>query len=146
MSLNPRQVYTALAAAVNGAQLMGETLQVTATAFAPDVPTVPHWFPAEFVGRYHRTHGGLMEMDITSRLMISRSSDETGHLEALELAGAASDTMLEAIEAARGAPGQLALSGACDDLALRQVTGPRLYDYGTDGHFYGLEFTIFVMG
>ncbi|HEX5995357.1 MAG TPA: hypothetical protein VFY84_09480 [Jiangellales bacterium] len=140
------EVFTALATAVNGSAIQGTTLQVTATAFAPDVPTVPHFFPAEIVGDYDRTFGGLMEVVLTARLMLSRATDSTGHLEAVTLASPGVGTISAAIDAARGAPGQPALSGACDDLHLRRVTGPRLYDYGTDGHFFGLEFTIFVMG
>lgn len=144
--LSIRAVYVGLADAVRVAELQGTTLQVTATPFAPDMPTVPHFFPAEFTGRFHRTYGGLMEMDVTARLMISRATDETGHLEALDLAGAHAESIIVAIEgAARDATGH-ALNGACDDLMVRQVTGPRLYDYGNDIHFLGLEFTIFVMG
>lgn len=146
MALDINLVYERIASAVNSASLQGETLQVTATAFSPDVPTVPHFFLAEFTGDYDRAYGGLMELTITARLMLSRSSDETGQREARRLASAGADTIQEAINDARGAPGQAALSGACDDLWLRRVTGPRLYDYGTDGHFFGLEFMIFVMG
>jgi hypothetical protein len=45
----------------------------------------------------------------------------------------------------RGAPGQQALSGACDDLHLQRVQGPRLFNIG-EAAYYGLEFTVFVMG
>ncbi len=139
-------VYERIAEAVNDATLDGETLRVTATAFSPDVPTVPHFFPAEFIADYDRTFGGLTELVITARLMLSRASDETGQREARRLASAGVNTIREAINTAAGSPGEMALDGAADDIHLRRATGPRLYDYGTDGHFYGLEFTIFVMG
>ena len=140
-------VYQGLAAAINGAAIQGTTRQVTATAFSPDLPEPPHFFCAEFDGTYDRTFGGQMELVVTARLMLSRADDdgESGQREAFRLASAGADTIREAINEARGAPGEDALDGACDDLYLRRVTGPRLYDYGDD-NFYGLEFTIFVMG
>lgn len=139
------RVYTELADAVSGAKLMGSTLRVTATDFAPDSPTVPHFYLAEFTGVYEKTFGGLMELTITARLLLSRGDERSGQQEAQRLASAATNTIRSVLVSARGAPGQSALNGEADDLWLQRVTGPRLYDFGED-HYYGLEFTIFVMG
>lgn len=138
-------VFERLAEAVNGAALNKVALQVTATPFAPDVPTVPHWFPAEFDITYERTFGGDCELIITSRLLVSRASPDTGQKEMRLLASAGANTLRTVLLATRN-HSTGALAGACDDLFLRRTTGPRLYDYGNDGHYYGLESTIFVMG
>lgn len=145
MTMDINAVFVALAAAVNDAQIQGTTKRVVATAFSPDSPTPPHFFVAEFIGDYDETFGEDMNLTVTARLMLSRASEDTGQAEARSLAGTGTSTIRAALEAARGAPGQAALGGACDDLQLKRVVGPRLYQYGDD-QFYGLEFTIFILG
>jgi hypothetical protein len=145
MAMDIDLVFERIAAAVNDAQIPGLTKKVVATAFSPDSPTPPHFFLAEFVGEYDQTFDSDMNLTITARLMLSRAGEETGQQEGRILAGVGANTIRAALEAAAGTPGQSALSGACDDIQLRRVTGPRLYDYG-EAHFYGLEFTIFVLG
>lgn len=143
MALDIHAVYTRFATAVNAAQLPGETLKVTAYAYAPDAPSPPCFHGAEFDGLYDKTFGGLMEITTTWRLLLSRQDEETGQREAQRLAGTGQNTVFAALRSARPA---IRSEGVCDDFHLRRVTGPRIYDYGSDGHFYGLEFTIFVMG
>lgn len=138
-------VYEAIAAAVNTAALDINGQRLTATAFAPDALTTPHFFPAEFVGSYEKSFNGLAELVITGRLMLSRADDLSGQQMAQRLAGTGESTIRSVIRSARGAPGQEALSGAADDIHLQRVQGPRLYEIG-QASFYGLEFTIFVMG
>ena len=145
MSLDVDLVFRQLAAAVTDAQIPGTTKRVVATPFSPDNPTPPHFFVAEFIGDYDETYGEDMNLTVTARLMLSRASEDTGQAEGRSLAGTGTNTIRHALEAARGAPGQAALNGACDDIQLKRVVGPRLYQYGDD-QFYGLEFTIFVLG
>lgn len=147
MDLDVDLVYERIAAAVNGANLMGATKKVTAAPYSPDALDPPHLQLAEFIGDFDKSFGGLMELVITARLMLARSDKDgiAGQQEARRLAGAGSNTLKAAFRQMRGAAGQDALSGACSDIHLRRITGPRLYDYG-EAHYYGLELTIFVMG
>lgn len=149
MNLDIDLVYVRIAEAVNDAELQAITggKKVVATEFAPDSVDPPLFQLMEFTGDYDRTFGGDMDVVITARLMLSRADADgkTGQKEARKLASAGTSTIRSALYAApRDATGH-ALNGACDDLHLRRVIGPRLFDYG-EAHFYGLEFTIFVMG
>ena len=140
-------VYTRICEAIDEANVQGTTKKVTAKPFAPDSLDPPLFQLMEFVGDYDKTHGGLMELTITGRLMLARADldGEAGQQEGRRLAGAGASTLKAAFRAMRGASGQPALDGAADDIHLRRVVGPRLYDYG-EASYYGLEFTIFVMG
>lgn len=135
-----------IAAAVTAAELMVAGQQVTATAFQPDSLTSPAFYAAEFLVNYDKTHGGTTQIVLTCRLMISRGDPENSQtaLKVLASSGAA-DNIRAALNAARGAPGQPALDGACSDLQLQRALGPRLYEVAGD-QFYGLEFTIQVWG
>lgn len=138
-------VCEAIAAAVTTAELEVNGQRVTATAFAPEALAVPHFFTAEFVATYDKTFGALTELVVTCRLMLARADDRSGQKAARTLASTGAGTISAALIAARGAPGQSALGGAADDLHLQRVTGPRLYEIG-QVQYYGLEFTVFVMG
>lgn len=142
-------VFTGLADAVNNAQLTGNTVRVTASAFMPDFPEVPHFYPYTFRGAYDKTFGGTLEVTVTAHLLLSRAEQENAIGEATRLAGTGTNTIFAAIEAARGPASATptALGGAADEVTVRSVEGPRLFDFG-DGapKFWGLEFTIFVIG
>lgn len=139
------EVCVAIATAVTAAALTVAEVRVTATPFVPDAPTVPHFFTAEYSGVYDKSFGGLTELTLTCRLIVSRADDQSGQTSARALASTGTGTIAAAFLAMRGAPGQPALSGACDDLHLVRVQGPRLYLFG-EVQYYGLEFTVFVMG
>jgi hypothetical protein len=145
MTMDIDLVYERITAAVNDAEIPGLTKNVVATAFSPDAPTPPHFFLAEFVGDYDADFGEDMNLTITARLMLSRAGEETGQQEGRQLAGRGANTIIAALEAVSNIGGHSALGGAASDIHLRRVTGPRLYDFG-EAHFYGLEFTIFVLG
>lgn len=146
MELDIDVVYQRICDAVNGAELDGNTATVTALPYMPDAVTPPVFHLDEFVADYDKDYGGGWELTITARLLLSRATDSTGQQEAQRLAGTGTNTMRAAISAAAGAPGQEALDGAADDIQVKRARGPRLYDYGDNAHFYGLEFTIFVLG
>lgn len=135
----------AIAAAITAAAPTANDQRVTATKFAPDALTVPHFFTAEFVGNYHKSFGNLLDLTLTCRLMLARADDQSGQQQARQLASTGVGTINAAFLGMRGAPGQAALSGACDDLYIQRVQGPRLYDIGVV-QYYGLDFTVFVMG
>jgi len=144
MDLNT--VADALAAGVEAADIRVNGAHLTATSEAPDALVVPHLFAAEIIGQYHKTHGGQMQLTWTWRLMGSRADDRAGQRALRTIANSTgTGSLLATLEALRGAPGQPALSGACDDLVVQRVSGPRLFEIGTVP-YYGLEFTLFVMG
>lgn len=138
-------VCEAIAAAITAAELEVNDKRVTATPFAADNLTPPHFYTAEFIGNYDKTFGALTELTLTCRLMTSSADDRAGQQQAKALASTGTGTLHDAFRNMRGAPGQAALSGACDDLHLQRVQGPRLFDIG-EVAYYGLEFTVFVMG
>jgi hypothetical protein len=138
-------VCVAIAANITAAELTVAGHGLTATPFAPDALTAPHFFTAEFTGEYKKSFNSLMEMTLTCRLMLARADDRSGQQQIRRLASTGESTIAAAFDSMRGAPGQSALSGACDDLYLRRVQGPRLFTIGAE-QYYGLEFTVFVMG
>ncbi len=138
-------VCTAIAQAITSAALDVGGNRVTATPFAPEALTAPHFYTAEFTGNYNQTYGALMDLTLTCRLMVSRSDDKAGQQGAKALASTGAGTLSAAFLDMRGAPGQAALGGEADDIHLLRVQGPRLYEIG-QASYYGLEFTVFVMG
>lgn len=141
------EVCTGIADAVTAARLTVNGHRVTATAFAADSYVLPHFYTAEFTGTYDRTmDGALTELTLTCRLLLSAADDLSGQQQGKALVSTGAGTLHQVFRGMRGAPGQSALSGACDDLHLQRVQGPRLFDLGADTYYYGLELTVFVMG
>lgn len=146
MGLDIDAVAIELAAAVTAAAITLNGLKVTATDFVPDALTPPHFAPAEFENTFHRSFGGRDEWVVTCRMFTSRADDAEGQRTARQIASSTgSASILAAIEAARGDPGERALNGEADDLVVRSVRGPRLYQVG-ESNFYGVEFVVFVTG
>jgi hypothetical protein len=151
MDLNA--VFLGLADAVNDAEIPGTTLRITATDFAPESPPIPAFQVEEFSIRYHRTMAtaakpqGDVELSVTAALLLSRGDDKSGQREARALSGTGSNTIIAAIEAARGEPSSTptALGGAAEDCWVVSARGPRLVDYG-DVRYYTVEFSIMVIG
>lgn len=141
------EVCEAIAAALTAAELTIHGHRLVATSYAPEGLTPPaHFFTAEFTGNYDKTFGNaLVELTLTCRLMLSRTNDKAGQQMGRKLASTGVGTIHAAFRAMRGEPGESALRGACDDLYIQRVQGPRLLDIG-EASFYVLEFTIFVMG
>lgn len=145
-------VYTAIKDAVDDAALEGTTLNVTALDTIPmgHVP-VPCFFLGEYTMTPHRTMGttlkpaGMVELQIDGHLLLSQADNDEGQREGRRLSGTGQDTILTAIEAARGAPGESALGGAADDLYVRVVRGNSIWTAG-DVQFVACEFAIFVIG
>jgi len=120
---------------------------LTCTGYTPDAVTEPHFFVGEVEVNFDKTMGrGLDELSITCRALVGRGDDRAAQkvLDAL-LSGAGPASLKAAIEAARGAPGELALGGLADDLHLQRVQGYRWYEHaGTQ--YVGAELIIRVIG
>jgi hypothetical protein len=141
MALDLQAVASALADTITAAQISLNGALITATDFWPDAITEPHFAVAEMTFDPHETFGGSQYVTVTCRLFISRGDDAEGQ----RRAWTAIPLVQTALEDARGAPGELALNGVADDLVLKSVRGPRLYEVGVHS-YYGVEFTVFVMG
>lgn len=118
---------------------------LTTTAYVPDAITEPHFFVAEPEISYDKTFGRDAEVELVCRLLVGRQDDEAGQrlLRAFLSTGNA-ESVKDAIEAARGGPGQPALGGLVDDLWVRRVERPRWYEHaGTQ--YVGVDISIKVV-
>lgn len=115
--------------------------------FSPDAVTVPCLFATEADIQYDKySFGGKGdEVIVTLRLLVSKADDKEGQAALDAHLGRGTRSVKLALEAARGAPGESALDGACDDFHVTRVNGYRLYEHnGTD--YYGAEFTVLCLG
>lgn len=144
-------IHERIAEAFDDAALQGNTLQLTVTPYMPLYPTPPHFYPFNWRINYDRTYGtsieaGMAELTTTWHLCLSLASDESGHQEATRLAGSGETTIRSVLIGARGAPGEDALGGACDDLRLTGASGPNLINISDTVNLLVIEFPIFVIG
>lgn len=115
--------------------------------FVPDAVTVPCLFAAETEVTFdrHSFNGKGDEAIVTMRVLTSKADDKGGQADLDAYLGRGERSIKLAIEAARGAPGEAALSGACDDLRVTRVQGYRLYEHnGID--YYGAEILVQCIG
>jgi hypothetical protein len=115
--------------------------------YCPDSIPEPCFYVGEIEIDFDRAFGRAMdEMRLTCRLLTSRADDRAGQA-ALDayLAGSGASSVKQALEDARGAPGQAALGGLCDDLHLTRVQGYRWYLVG-QVEYYGAELIVRVIG
>lgn len=121
--------------------------KLTCTGYVPDSVVTPCFFVAEVDVTYDRTMGrGMDELSFTCRVLAGRADDRSAQriLDAL-LSGAGEASLKQAIEAARGAPGESALGGLADDLRLERVQGYRWYEH-QGSSFVGAELAVKVIG
>ncbi|MEV0227982.1 hypothetical protein [Nonomuraea sp. NPDC050786] len=115
--------------------------------YVPDSVPEPCFYAGEVDITFDRTFGrGLDEIEVTCRLLVSRADDRSGQA-ALDryLAGSGPHSVKAALVAARGAPGEPALGGLCDDLHLMRVQAYRMYEVG-QVLYYGAELVVRVIG
>lgn len=140
-------IRTALATAAGAVTLPEGVGKLTATGYVPDAVTAPHFFVGEYTQTFDRAmHRATDELEFTCRVLVSRADDAAGQraLDAM-LSGSGPASLKEAIEAARGGPGEYALGGLADDLHVMRVQGYRWYEHnGVD--FIGAELVIKVIG
>lgn len=114
--------------------------------YCPDLVPEPCFYVGEAEIEPHRTFAGSADARLTCRLLVGKGEDEAaqGLLdEYLSDTGTAS--VLVALEKARGAPGQLALNGAADDVMVERITGYRMYEHA-DKRYFGAEIIVKVIG
>ncbi|MFC8290070.1 hypothetical protein ACFUJ0_06090 [Streptomyces sp. NPDC057242] len=140
-------VRDALADAARQVVMPAGTPKLTATGHVPDAITAPHFFAAEYSITYDKTMGrGLDEAELTCRVLVGRADDRAAQatLDGL-LDGSGPSSLKQAIEAARGAPGEYALGGLAHDLRVTRMQGYRWYEHqGTQ--YVGAELTVVVIG
>lgn len=140
--MEPGAIRQALADAVHDAIPSLNTF-----GYCPDSVPEPCFYSGEIEIDFDKAFGrGMDEMRVTCRLYVSRADDRSGQA-ALDryLAGSGPDSIKAALVAARGAPGQAALGGLCDDLHLVRVQGYRMYQVG-EVQFYGAELIVRLIG
>lgn len=121
--------------------------KLTCLGYVPDSVVAPVFFVGEVDIVFDRTMGrGTDELQFTCRVLAGRADDRSAQriLDAL-LSGAGEASLKQAIEAARGAPGELALGGLADDLHLERVQGYRWYEHA-GASYVGAELAIKVIG
>ncbi|WP_425244849.1 hypothetical protein [Streptomyces sp. NEAU-NA10] len=121
--------------------------KLTCTGYVPDAVTAPHFFVAEYEQVFDRVmNRGLDELTFTSRVLVGRADDRSAQriLDGM-LSGAGPASLKEAIEAARGAPGDYALGGLAHDLHVMRVQGYRWYEHA-GSTYVGAELMIKVIG
>lgn len=120
---------------------------VVCLGYVPDAVTEPCFYAGEVQISFDQAFNrGMDEVFVTCRILVSRNEDAAGQAE-LDgyLAGSGATSVKAAIEAARGAPGQAALSGACDDVHVTSVRGYRMYQAAGE-EYYGAEIIVRVIG
>jgi len=137
----------ALAAAVKTVVMPAGTAKLKVFPYVPDDVVSPCFFVAEVDIVFDRTFGrGTDELLFTCRILISATNDRpTQRLLDRLLSGSGEGSLKQAIEAARGAAGELALGGLADDLHLQRVQGYRWYEHA-GSTYVGAELVIKVIG
>ncbi len=140
-------VKEALRAAVDLAAIPG----LQAYAYVPAEPHAPCFYPGEAVinpnGAFGPTDGGYDTADITCRLLVSAAEDADGQLLLDKLLSRTGDySVRAAIHAARGEPGETALSGTADDVWVTRIDGYRMVPGPNETPWYGANLTVRVLG
>jgi hypothetical protein len=121
--------------------------KLTCMGYVPDAIVAPCFFVGEVDVNFDQTMGrGTDELMFTCRVLAGRADDRSAQriLDAL-LSGAGEASLKQALEAARGAPGELALGGLADDLHLQRVQGYRWYEH-QGSSYVGAELAVKVIG
>ncbi|MFI1001989.1 hypothetical protein ACIP10_15345 [Streptomyces galbus] len=145
--MQPSLIREAIADAARAVVLPDGLANLTCTGYVPDSVNAPHFFVAEYEQDYDKAMGrGLDEITFTSRVLVARTDDAFAQ-KALDgmLAGAGPASLKQAIEAARGAPGELALGGLAHDLHVTRAQGYRWYEHA-GATYVGAELMIRVIG
>ncbi|MFD8882387.1 hypothetical protein ACFV0H_07665 [Streptomyces erythrochromogenes] len=140
-------VREAIAEAARAVVLPAGIGKLTCHGSTPDSITAPCFFTAEYSLEFDKVMGrGLDEAELTCRVLVGRNDDITAQriLDAL-LSGSGPASLKAVIEVARGAPGEAALGGLCDDFHVTRVQGYRWYEHqGTQ--YVGAELIIRIIG
>ncbi|MFD5425211.1 hypothetical protein [Streptomyces sp. NPDC127084] len=140
-------VREAIAAAARAVVLPDGIPKLTSTGHVPDAVTAPAFFVAEYTVDFDKAMGrALDEIEFTARLLVGRADEQSSQrlLDSI-LSGFGVASLKEAIEVARGAPGEYALGGLAHDLHVRRIQGNRLYEHAGI-QYLGAEIIIKVIG
>lgn len=140
------EIREAIATAARAVVLPTGIRKLTTTGFTPDAVTEPHFFVGEYTVDYDVTYGRSSKAEFTCRLLVGRANDQAAQRLADDcLSDKGPASLKVAIEAARGAPGALALGGLADDLHVMRVQGYRWYEHA-GSKYVGAELIIKVIG
>lgn len=137
----------AIADAARAVVMPTGTAKLTATGYATDAVTVPHFYVGDYTIDFDKTFKrGQDDIEFTCAVLVSRSDDLSGQktLDSL-LSGSGPTSLKVAIEVARGAPGQAALGGLADDLHVTRVQSYRFYEVAGI-QYLGAELVVRVIG
>lgn len=139
------EVQTALAAAMADVEdSTGRKLHCY--EYVPNAVLAPAFYVAEYDIDPHMTMGGRYDVRFTCRLLVSGAQDRQPQKElAGFLSQSGASSIFAAVQAARGAPGQLALDGAADDLSIVDRIRVQMFKIG-ETSYYGAQFAIRVVG
>lgn len=140
-------VRAAVADAARAVVLPEGIAKLTSTGFVPDAVTVPAFFTADYTVDFDRAmNRALDKIELTCQVLVGIADDRAAQrtLDAL-LSGSGPASLKQAIEAARGAPGEYALGGLAHDLHVTRMQGYRWYEHqGTQ--YLGGQFVIDIIG
>jgi hypothetical protein len=148
------QIKAALAAAVQAAAIkLPGAGKLQAYPHSPAAPHVPAFtigaVAIDPLGTFlNGQNRGLQTLDFTCSVLTSTAEDDAGQQaldELISLDGPYS--IYQAILAARGEPGELALDGLAHDLYVPRIDGYRMLSYADDAaQYYGADLTVRVIG
>lgn len=145
MQLGP--IREALAAAARAVVLPAGAGKLTCFGYMPDSVVAPCFYTGEYSLDFDKAfRRALDKAELTCLVLVSKADDATAQrtLDAL-LSGAGPASLKQALEAARGAPGEAALGGLADDFHITRVQGYRWYEHaGTN--YVGAELIIQIIG
>lgn len=136
-----------IAAAAKAVAMPSGVAKLKSYAYVPDAVSAPCFFVGEVDITYDKTFGrGTDELSFTCRVLVSATNDRASQrlLDGM-LSGSGPASLKQTIEVARGAPGELALGGAADDLRVERVQGYRWYEHA-GSEYVGAELVIKVIG
>lgn len=138
-------VREAIAAAVHETDVLGGTLQLTATAWLPDSLNAPQFFIADYEVDLHKSMGGLTVIEFTARVLTGMADERSAQEATDVLFSPTGATSLKALIEAERNHSTGALGGLVDDLTVTRVRGNLKYTHnGID--YVGGEITIRVIG
>lgn len=140
-----------LAAAVDAAAITwttgGKTMKLTCYSYMPNDPELPCFVAGEVQIKVHNTMRGADVLIVTCTVFVSASEDlDAQQLLDQLISNEGTASVRNALLAARGLPGQAALSGAADDLAIDEVNGYGLIQVGGNDAYYGANIIVRVIG
>ncbi|MBZ3918198.1 hypothetical protein [Streptomyces acidiscabies] len=140
-------VREAIAEAARAVELPAGIPKLTCSGYVPDAAIAPHFFIAGYEQDFDKVmHRGLDEVVFTTQILVGRTDDQASQrlLDSM-LSGSGPASLKQAIEVARGGPGEYALGGLAHDLHVMRVQGYRWYEHA-GSTYVGAELMIKVIG